>query len=142
VTGLLRRAAREDDGRVALLVLVMAFGVLVMIGLSVDGGGKMRAIQRADNIAAEAARAGGQAIQLDQAAAGGEKVPDPAQAVAQAQNYLAAAGVEGTVTLTDDGGQQIISVTVTTTYNTQMLGLIGINQLSVTGTGSAQLLTG
>jgi Flp pilus assembly protein TadG len=131
---------RDDDGRIALLVLVMAFGVLAMIGLAVDGGGKMRALQRADNLAAEAARAAGQAIDLDQAAAGGEKVADPTRAVAAAQRYLAAAGVDGTVSLSGDRRQ--INVTVTGAYNTTILAMVGYNRLTVTGHGSAQLLTG
>lgn len=140
MTRRLRRAARADDGRVALLVVVMAFGVLVAIGLAVDGGGKMRALQRADNLAAEAARAAGQAIDLDQAAAGGQKVVDPDRAVAAARSYLTAAGVTGTVTLSGDRRQ--ITVTVTAGYNTVILGLVGYHRLIVIGHGSAQLLTG
>jgi Flp pilus assembly protein TadG len=140
MTGRLRRARHDDDGRIALLVLIMAFGVLAMIGLAVDGGGKMRALQRADNIAAEAARAAGQAIDLDQAAAGGEKVADPGRAVAAAQRYLRAAGVTGTVSLSGDRRQ--VTVTVTGTYNTAILGIVGIGRLTVTGHGTAQLLTG
>jgi hypothetical protein len=50
-------ARRGDDGQISLLVLVLTIAVLAMIGLSVDGGGKVRALQRADNLAAEAARA-------------------------------------------------------------------------------------
>jgi Flp pilus assembly protein TadG len=136
----LRRAQRDDDGRVALLVLVLAFSVLVMIGLAVDGGGKMRAMQRADNLAAEAARAAGQSIQLGQAVQGGPKVVDVARAVAAGQAYLAAAGVTGTVVPSDDRRQ--VTVTVNITYNTVMLGLVGFDQLPVTGTATAQLLTG
>lgn len=136
----LHRAPGADDGRIALLVVIMAFGVLVAIGLAVDGGGKMRTLQRADNLAAEAARAAGQAIDLDQAALGGPKVADPDRAVAAAHRYLAAAGVTGTVTLSGD--RQLITVTVTARYDTVILSLVGYHRLTVTGHGSAQLLTG
>jgi hypothetical protein len=139
----MRRALRRvagDDGRVALLVLVMALGVLAMIGLSVDGGGKMRALKRADRIAAEAARAAGQAIDFDQAVPGGEKVVDPGAAVGAAQAYLAAAGVSGSVSLSGDRRQ--VSITVSDTYNTVILGIIGIGDMPVTGHATAQLLTG
>ncbi|MEV4212572.1 hypothetical protein [Micromonospora sp. NPDC049662] len=134
------RAAARDDGRVALLVLVLAFGVLAMIGLAVDGGGKMRALKRADSIAMEAARAAGQSIQFQLAVPGGEKVVDPAAAVAAGESYLASAGVDGEVIPSADG--QRVTVTVTITYQTQMLSLIGIGELPVTGESTAQLLTG
>ncbi|MEU1813194.1 pilus assembly protein TadG-related protein [Micromonospora aurantiaca (nom. illeg.)] len=134
------RALRGDDGRIALLVLVLAFGVLSMIGLAVDGGGKMRALKRADSLAAEAARAAGQAIQLQLAIPGGEKIVDPARAIAAGQSYLASAGATGTVVPGEDG--QSVTVTVTLTYNTKLLSLIGIGELSVTGQSTAQLLTG
>lgn len=140
MTSRLRRAWDDDDGRIALLILIMAFGVLVMIGLAVDGGGKMRALQRADALAAEAARAAGQAIDLDQAATGGAKVADPARAVAAAQQYLAAAGATGSVSISGDRRQ--VTVTVTGTYDTAILSIIGYHQLTVTGQSTAQLLTG
>ncbi|WP_430786873.1 pilus assembly protein TadG-related protein [Actinoplanes sp. G11-F43] len=137
---MIRRFRRQDDGGIALLVVGMAFAVLVMIGLAVDGGGKMRTLQNADNIAAEAARAAGQAIDLDQAAAGGEKVADPALAAAAAQQYLRSAGATGTVSISGDRRQ--ITVTVTGHYNTVLLAMIGYSRLTVTGHGTAQLLTG
>ncbi|SNT65706.1 hypothetical protein SAMN05421812_12549 [Asanoa hainanensis] len=133
-------AVARDDGRVALLVLVLAFGVLVMIGLAVDGGGKMRALKRADSIAMEAARAAGQSIQLQLAVPGGEKIVDPAAAIAAGESYLAAAGADGEVAPSADG--QSVTVTVTITYQTQMLSLIGIGELPVAGQSTAQLLTG
>jgi Flp pilus assembly protein TadG len=133
---------RRDEGGVSLLVLVLAFSVIIMIGLAVDGGGKMRALERADNIAAEAARTAGQAIQLPQAVTGGDKVIDPDRAVAAAQAYLATApGVVGhDVTWSPDGRRVVINVTIN--YDTQLLGIIGINQMAVTGTATAELVTG
>ncbi|MEV6928467.1 pilus assembly protein TadG-related protein [Dactylosporangium sp. NPDC051485] len=134
----LSRFQRNDDGRIALLALVLAFAVLLMIGLSVDGGGKIRAMQRADNVASEAARAAGQAILAPQAIEGGDKVVDPAAAVAAAQNYLAAAGVTGVVDIAPD--RKHVTVTVTITYTTLFLGLIGINSLTATGHATTVLV--
>lgn len=139
MTGRLRRALTADDGRIALLVVIMAFGVLAMIGLAVDGGGKMRSLQRADNIAAEAARTAGQAIDLDQAATGGAKVVDPVKGIADARRYLTAAGVTGTVSLSGD--RRRIDVSVTIHYDTKILGMLGYGQLTVTGTSSALLIS-
>ncbi|MEV6922971.1 pilus assembly protein TadG-related protein [Dactylosporangium sp. NPDC051485] len=132
------RFQRNDEGRIALLALVLAFAVLVMIGLSVDGGGKIRAMERADNVASEAARAAGQAILAPQAIEGGEKVVDPAAAVAAAQHYLAAAGVTGVVDIAPD--RKHITVTVTITSTTLFLGLIGINTLTSTGHATTVLV--
>ena len=59
----LRSRLRDDDrGSLSLFVVVVFVALLVTIGLVVDGGGKIRALQRADAVAAQAARAGGQAI--------------------------------------------------------------------------------
>jgi hypothetical protein len=133
-----RRCRRNDEGRIALLALVLAFAVLLMIGLSVDGGGKIRAMERADNVASEAARAAGQAILAPQAIEGGDKVVDPAAAVAAAQSYLAAAGATGVVEIAPD--RKHITVTVTITYTTLFLGLIGIDTLTATGHATSVLV--
>jgi Flp pilus assembly protein TadG len=124
---------------VALLVLVLAVAVLAMIGLSVDGGGKVRALERADNLAAEAARAAGQALQGSQAIQGGPKVIDPQTAVTAAYAYLAAAGVPGTVTVWPD--RQHVTVTVTITYRTVFLSSVGIGTLTATRHATAVLVT-
>jgi hypothetical protein len=121
-----------------LLVIVLTLAVLAMIGLSVDGGGKLRALQRADRLAAEAARTAGQAIAAPQAIQGGQKVVDPPAAVAAAQNYLTAAGVTGTVTVSQD--RTNVTVTVTIVYDTVFLGLIGIDTLTATRQASAVLV--
>lgn len=136
--GMLRTPQRGDEGRIALLVIVLTVAVLAMIGLSVDGGGKVRALERADNLASEAARAAGQAIYAPQAIEGGDKVVDPAAAVVAAQNYLTAAGVTGTVTVAPD--RKHVTVSVTITYNTVFLGLVGIDTLTATRQATAVLV--
>ncbi|BCY10920.1 hypothetical protein L3i22_060080 [Actinoplanes sp. L3-i22] len=134
------RRARPDEGSISLFVAVAAFGVLAAIGLAVDGGGRMRTLQHADNIAAEAARAAGQAIDLNEAAATGNKRLDPDAAAAAGQQYLAVAGVTGTITISAD--RQQVTVTATDHYNTIFLGILGYGRLTVEGHGAAQLLTG
>lgn len=129
---------RDDEGRIALLVVVLAFAVLAMIGLSVDGGGKVRALERADSLAVEAGRAAGQAILASQAIQGGAKVVDPGRAVAAARSYLAAAGVSGAVTVSSD--RTHITVTVTIIYHTVFLGLVGIDTLTATRQAVATLI--
>lgn len=136
----LRQGLVRDEGRVSVYLAIALLALVTIIGLTVDGSGRLRQLQRANNIAAEAARAGGQALDAGQAIAGGPKILDPALAVAAAQAYLASAGVTGTVQVAAD--RVHLSVTVTITYNTVMLNLIGIDQATVTGHATAQLLTG
>ena len=131
--------ACRDRGSVSLLLAVWVIAILAVIGLAVDGGAKVRAIQRADNIAAEAARAAGQAINPTLAVPGTKQVLQADQAKAAGEAYLAAAGVQGSVTVVNNTE---VRVTVTISTNTVMLSIIGINQTTATGQATAQLVVG
>jgi hypothetical protein len=130
----------DDSGRISVFVAIALTGVLVLIGMVVDGGGKLRSRQQADNVAAEAARAAGQAIDPTLAIPGGEKLIDPGPATAAAREYLSDAGVTGTVTVAPD--RRRVEVVVTITRQTSMLSLIGIDSSTVTGRATAELVTG
>lgn len=126
-----------DDGSITLFVVVIALGLLVAVGLVVDGGGKVRALQRADDVAAEAARAGGQAIQGNVAVRGEGVEASVGEAQAAARAYLAGAGVAGTVTVT--GGTRL-TVDTTTTYTPVFLDMIGIGTQTTTGHAEVRLV--
>jgi Flp pilus assembly protein TadG len=136
----LRRARWDDRGGVTVFVAVCVIALIGIIGVAVDGGGKMRATERADYIAGEAARAGGQAIDPAEAISGNAIVVDPQDAQAAAQAYLRSAGATGTVSVSGDG--KTLTVTVTGSYDTKFLSAVGIGSLSVTGQGKATLLHG
>ncbi|HKE63645.1 MAG TPA: pilus assembly protein TadG-related protein [Micromonosporaceae bacterium] len=131
---------RRDEGAYTLFVLIFVFALFLMVGLSVDGGGRLAAQARADDIAAEAARAAGQAIDLPQAISGTADVVDPAAAQAAAQAYLADAGANGTADVVNGG--HAVRVTVHLTYRPEILGAFHFGPWPVTGTATAQLLTG
>ncbi|MGW1894134.1 pilus assembly protein TadG-related protein [Streptomyces sp. NPDC002004] len=136
-----RRGSRLDDrGGVTVFVAVCVVALIGIIGVAVDGGGKLRATERADYVADEAARAGGQAINPAQAVTGKAIVVDPQDAQAAAQAYLRSAGATGTVGVSGDG--KTLTVTVTGSYSTKFLPVVGIGSLSVTGHGKATLLHG
>ncbi|MFI6261523.1 hypothetical protein [Micromonospora sp. NPDC051006] len=137
-------ARQRDAGRVSIFLAVAMVGVLAVIGLSFDGAGQLRTLQRADNLAAEAARTGGQAIDRATAIAGGPKRIDQQQARAAVADYLAAAGTVGhSVSFPVVGGETLISVRVTVTYRRSMLGLFGFDDtVTVTGEATARALTG
>ncbi|WP_406436542.1 Tad domain-containing protein [Streptomyces sp. NBC_01613] len=136
----LRRARLDDRGGITVFVAVCVIALLGIIGVAVDGGSKMRATERADYIAGEAARAGGQAIDPADAINGRAIVVDPQAAAAAAQAYLRSAGATGTVSVSGD--DKTLTVTVTGTYDTKFLSVAGIGSLSVTGHGKATLLHG
>ncbi|WP_190093291.1 pilus assembly protein TadG-related protein [Streptomyces melanogenes] len=130
----------DDRGGVTVFVAVCVVALIGIIGLAVDGGSKMRATERADYIAGEAARAGGQAIDPTGAINGTAIAVDPQAAAAAAQAYLNSAGATGTVSVSGNG--QTLNVTVTGSYSTKFLPVVGIGSLSVTGHGKATLLHG
>jgi Flp pilus assembly protein TadG len=135
----LRKWLRRDDGAFSPLIAVVAFSIFAMIGLSVDGGGAMQARERADNLAAEAARAGGQAIDLGQAVGGTADVVNSDAAVEAANEYLTSEGLKGKVTISPD--RRRIKVVITITYQPVMLGLVSVKPWTETGQATAVLVT-
>jgi len=120
-----------DRGSVSLWVAVMAAAILITLVLVVDGGAKIRAGNRADLAAAEAARS---AV----IAAG----PRPDGAVSQtrlgaaaAQEYLAKAGLQGSVVVLGPGRVQV-------SVQARDRGPISGRTFTVTRTAQAQLLVG
>lgn len=131
---------RDERGSISLFLVVGVIALMVAIGLVVDGGGKIRALQRAEGLAAQAARAGGQAINEGQAVRGaGVSVNGPI-ARAAAQDYLAQAGAEGTVTIVNGARLRVV---VTTRYQPIFLGMAGMGeQMNTTGTAEVRLVRG
>ena len=136
----LRTGPRTDPerGSVTVFFAISALGLLLLIGLVADGGAKLRATQQAAATAAEAARAGGQALDTAAAAAGQSGRVDRALAVQAAQDYLTAAGATGTVTVSGDRTR--LTVTVTRIAPTAFLSLIGVDRLTVTAHAQAVLV--
>lgn len=128
-------ALRRDDGSMSLLVLVTVVALFAIAALVIDGGGKLRARAHAEGAAHEAARAGGQAVNAGQAISGDGITVDRNAAVAAARSYLAAAGVSGTVRVSEDGSA--LEVRVSETYDPLFWAGGG---WAVTGTGSADLV--
>ncbi|USX56427.1 pilus assembly protein TadG-related protein [Lentzea sp. HUAS12] len=128
-----RCGLRSDDGQVSAFVVTITLGILVLAGLSLDGGLALAAKVRANGHAESAARAGAQALDLALYRATGQLHIDPAQAAAEARRHLGRVGASGTVTV---NGNSVI-VTVDAVQPTQLLGLIGVPRLEVHGEGSA-----
>jgi Flp pilus assembly protein TadG len=117
-----------------VLAALSGLALLLMVGLVVDGGARLRALGRADRVAGEAARAAVQAADTRRTTLG----LDWPAAVAAARAYLHTAGVEGTVTLT---GPRTVRVSVTVTGSDLVLGL-GAGSYRVSGSAEAVLSAG
>lgn len=137
------RGLAGDHGRVSIFLAVAMIGVLAIVGLSFDGAGQLRTLQHADNLAAEAARAGGQAIDRATAIEGRPARINQRQAREAVANYLSAAGTTGhTVSFPQIAGETLVQVRLTITYRRSMLGLFGFDdQVTVTGEATARAIT-
>jgi Flp pilus assembly protein TadG len=121
-----------ERGSVLPFTAVVVAALVACAGLAVDGGRILAARRDATAIAAAAARRGSQELAFADLADGRAAI-DPARATAVAEAYLASAGVTGSVAATP----QEVSVTVTVTTSTVVLGAFGIGSKSVTATRSA-----
>ncbi|GAB3769945.1 Flp pilus assembly protein TadG [Nocardioides ginsengisegetis] len=128
---------RDERGSVTVWLALASFVMMALVGLAVDLGGQVHTQQRAHDLAAQAARAGGEQVQAAPAIEGRYVRIDVAAARRAAQAYLTAAGVEGTVSIL---GGDTITVTVTDDYTPQFLVFLGIKRLDVSGTASARLV--
>jgi len=128
---------RDERGSISLWMVTSSFVMMVLVGLAVDLGGQVHAQQRARDLAAQAARTGGQQVQAAPAIEGRYLNVDASAARSAAEAYLSAAGIDGTVSIS---GGDTITVHVTDTYEPRFLGLLGIDHLDVTGTATARLV--
>lgn len=134
ISAALRRLHRDEDGRVTAFVVVFTTAVIAFSALVLDGGLALAGKVRARGEAQEAARAGAQAIDLSAYRTDGTLRLVPAQATALANDYLAAAGQSGTVTVNGN----TVSVTVTDTHGSLLLGVVGVHSITTTVSATAR----
>lgn len=126
---------RSDQGSVSALVAVVALGLVMVAGLAYDGGQIVAAQGTARDIAANAARAGAQEIDLDELRATGRAQLDPEAAAAAADAYVTGTGHQGMVT--------VVGPTVTVTVRVvQPMRILPLPDRIVAATDSATAVTG
>jgi hypothetical protein len=118
-------------------MVTAATAMIILTGLAVDLGGQVLSRQHVADVAAQAARAGGQQLQAGRAIRGQGVGTDPALAAVAARAYLAASDVVGTVQLR---GSTSVIVHASATYHTKFLGIIGIDRLQVTGSAESRIV--
>ena len=133
----LGRRCRGERGAFTPWFLVLVMPMMLMAGLVFDGGQVLEGRREALDVAQNAARAGAQAIDGGQIRQGNIAI-DPTLVNAAAQDYLAATGHTGTVTV---AGTEV-TVIVTQIVDMQLLGAIGIEAKTVTGTATARIVRG
>ena len=126
-----------DHGQIAPMTVVLVTAILALSGLVLDGGRIFAARREANSVAASAARAGAQAIDVSATRTSGA-VLDRQEAAANARRFLDRSGVAGSVTVTDDE----VSVTVNEVAHPVVLSLVGMGDQPVTGHGTASIRRG
>ena len=127
--------SHDDRGSVSAFVAVIAIALVAVAGLVYDGGQILTAQARVRDLAANAARAGAQEIDLDTLRAEQQVVLDPDRASSAALDYLAAHGAIGSVEI--NGSR----VTVTATVRQTLRILPGADR-DVSATDSADAVPG
>ena len=128
-----RQGVRVECGSISVLIAVLVPSLLLVLALVVDGTDRLRLQDRADAVAAEAARAGATTIDTR----GATVTLDRAAALQAAQSALAATGHTGSATI-DPAGAVHVSVSH---REPAPIGLLG-RTLTATGQATAGLGTG
>lgn len=129
-----RNRARDLDrerGSVAVWMITTALALVLIAGIAIDLTGQVHASQYVQDVAAQAARAGGQQLRAAPAIHGAGTTIDEAAAAQAAATFIAAApDVTGAAHVTPDGR---VVVDTSGDYSTKFLTIIGVRQLTVTG---------
>lgn len=125
--------ARPDSGAITLFVAVMAVALFAAVGLVVDAGGRVHAIQVARRAAGEAARAAGEVLDAPTVIGGSRPLPDTGGAARAARSFLAAADIEGRVTVTG----RTVHVATQVVYEPVFLSIIGLGPMTLTAESEA-----
>lgn len=129
----LRRRVGGDSGQVTAFAVVFCAALLAIAGLVLDGGLALSAKVQALDSAEAAARAGAQELDLPLFRTTGVARLDPTSAAETAEAWLASAGLDGEVSATIS----VVTVTVHSVTDTQLLQLVGVDELRVSATASA-----
>jgi Flp pilus assembly protein TadG len=128
---------RTQDGSFTVFVAVLALALFALVGLVVDGARAVAAQSAATGEAEQAARLGADQISV-QAIRSGSVAIDPSTATQAADDYLRAVGTTGVVTVVG----QTVSVHISSSEPTVILGIIGLQQIGISASASATDLHG
>ena len=128
---------RDERGSASIwAILVIAGAFTVLLGLVVDGGRVIDERVAASRAAAQAARAGADALSAAGVRNGSDAI-DAEAARARGQTYLRDAEMDGTVSV---AGTRV-TVSVTGESKNQILGVIGVASFPIDESESARAIT-
>jgi Flp pilus assembly protein TadG len=127
-----RLAGGSEEGSITAFVVLLLIAIFALMGLVVDGGSALSARQSAADEAEQAARAGAGELSVDALRSGSVQL-DPVAAVNAAEQFTLAAGHPGTATVSSG----TVTVKIHYQIHTEILGLIGIDTLSVSASASS-----
>lgn len=133
---LLRKLRDDERGSMTPFFVVFVPALVLIVGLVVDGAGKIQANENAQAIASGASRAAANAVASQVVVNGGISLDNNRARIA-ATDYIEASGMTGTVTVTGTH----ISVTVETNYSTKFVSIIGIATLPAEASATAEIIT-
>ena len=129
------RDDRDDAGAVSVFAVIAATILVMFVGVAVDLSGLVHTLERAQDVARQAARAAAEAADAPRAMRGEGPAVDSARAVQAGQLYLSTAGMTGTVQVSAD----TVTVSASASYSPVILGLVGLGPRSLNGTSTARI---
>ena len=132
----LSKLRNDERGSITPMFVVFVPALVLVIGLVVDGAGKIQANENAQAIASGASRAAANAVASEIITNGGISL-DNHRAQLAAIDYIETAGMTGTVTVTGNE----IRVTVKTSYETKFISIVGVNSLPAEANATAEIIT-
>ena len=127
----------SDRGSLSTYFVMAVIGAIPLVGLVVDGGGQVRAMQQANDISAETARYAGQSIDIGCATLGSEVSVSPSQAKLAAQRFIEHNPADVELSSVTVEGEHTVVVRTRVTYEPIFLGLFGVDSTQIDGEGTA-----
>lgn len=136
-----RSRLRRDRGAASVFVVGMALVLFATAGLAIDGGKIINAKDKAFDVAEQAARAGANQIALAPLRDQGVVVLDQPAAADAASQFVTSTSYyqlsrPPTVTATT------VTVAVRTTIRTDLLSIVGVDNLNINASATASPVTG
>jgi hypothetical protein len=113
---------KDDRGVVTAYVAIVATGLIFVAGMVYDGGQIINTYLEASDLAGNAARAGAQATSAAELYRSGTVRLDPADAEERAAAFLSRAGHPGSGSVSVDGDEVTVTVTLEQTSHILPLG--------------------
>jgi Flp pilus assembly protein TadG len=132
VTGPDHEASDPERGTLTAFLAALCFSLFALVGLAVDGGRAVAARVTASSVAEQAARVGAGQLSVADLRVGRIDI-SPIAATRVAEAYLRSEGYAGSVTATVSE----VTVRVTATTPTVILGIVGIDHIRIDVIGRA-----